>query len=377
MFINKNEAMDSVKANLAKAMKSGTEEEQANALNEYMDAFQADVTKRIANQVSATSADNAVLATRGQNVLTSKERKFFSEVIDKKGFDNADILPVTTQERIFEDLNKEHPLLRALGLRDMGAVTRIITAKPEFAYKWGKLFGDIRGQVGTAFEEVLITTNKLTAFAVIPDDILILGPEWVERYVRAIVVESISIGLEQGFLNGGGAAQNEPVGLLKNVDADSGAVTDKPAETKKLTFKSGKDAVREMASVMKALSSDEKGDTRQVAGKVVMVINPLDHYDILTATMVQNVNGAYVANVPFNPEIVESNLMESGKVLFFVKGQYIAATAGGYKLERFNETLAMEDAILYTIKQFAHGMPLDNNAARLYEIDTTEAPEGV
>jgi len=202
-------------------------EKLAQAWNEMHDALVEDLTEKITAEARDEVHDAQILAARGQNVLTSKERKFFNEVIASGGFTDDSILPVTTQERIFDELVAEHPLLEAIGLEDLGAVTRFIFSDPHKAYAWGALFGEIKGQVATAFREEQIGQLKLTAFAVIPKDMLELGPEWVERYVRRLLVESYSVGLEYGLVNGRGPAQNEPVGLMMDVDPETGAVTPK------------------------------------------------------------------------------------------------------------------------------------------------------
>lgn len=374
---DKQEDFQNAKTALVQAMKEGKEEEQAVALEAYMSALQESVSASISKEVNDSMLDRSILQNRGQNVLTSSETRFFQAAIDKKGFDEDSILPVTTQERIFEDLTQEHPLLNALQLKDMGAVTRIITADPEGAAVWGPLFGDIQGQIGAAFKETTITQLKLTAFAVVPNDMLELGPVWVERYVRALIVEVLSVGLERGFVIGTGV--NQPVGLTKNIDPETNAVSDKtPAGT--LTFEPGRATIQELKGVVKGLSVDANDKPRSVAGKIVMVVNPVDNFDIQASATVQNANGAYVTNLPFNPIIVESEFVEQGTVIFFVQGQYLAAIAGGYKLNKYNQTLAMEDAMLYTIKQFANGRPMDNNAAAVYTLAITDGvsdPAGV
>lgn len=374
---NKSDEMREAKAALAKAMTEGKPEEQNEAFGSYLDALHKEVSANIAQQANNEIMDRSILQNRGQNVLTSAETKFFQAAIDKKGFDEDSILPVTTQERIFEDLTQEHPLLNALQLQDMGAVTRIITADPEGAAVWGPLFGDIQGQIGAAFKETTITQLKLTAFAVVPNDMLELGPVWVERYVRALIVEVLSVGLERGFVIGTG--QNQPVGLIKDINPETGAVSDKaPAGT--LTFEPGRTTIQELKGVVKGLSVDANGKSRRVAGRIVMVVNPVDNFDIQASATIQNANGAYVTNLPFNPQIVESEFVAAGTVIFFVQGQYLAVIAGGYKLNKYNQTLAMEDAMLYTIKQFANGRPMDNNAAAVYTLaiaDGVSAPAGV
>lgn len=374
----KTEELQNAKAALAKAMTEGNESDQKVAFENYLEALQSDVTASIYKQVNDEMLDRSILQNRGQNVLTSEEMRFFNEAIDKKGFDDDSILPVTTQERIFEDLQAEHPLLNALGLVDMGAVTRIITSDPNGAAVWGPLFGDIKGQIGANFKEETITQLKLTAFAVVPNDMLELGPVWVERYVRTVAVETISVGLERGFVLGGGPSRNEPIGLTKDVTED-GAVVDK-TPTGTLTFEPGRTTVTELKEVVKGLSRGADDKVRRVAGKIVMVVNPFDHFDIVAASTTQNQNGVYTSNLPFNPQIVESEFVTEGTVIFFVKGQYLAVMAGGYRLKKFDQTLAMEDATLYTIKQFANGKPVDNNASVVYTLaieDGASDPTGV
>ena len=348
-----------------------TVEQLENAFDGMFTALQEDLTEKITAEARNEVHDAQILASRGQNVLTSKERKFFNEVITSGGFDEDSILPVTTQERVFEDLRKEHPLLDAIGLQDLGAVTRFIYSDPTKAYAWGKLFGEIKGQVSTAFRDEEIGQLKLTAFAVIPKDMLELGPEWVERYVRELLVESYSVGLEYGLINGRGPAQDEPVGLTKNVDADTGAVTDKESSGT-LTFapsEKGRIIAGELGGVIKELSVDEKGKARKVLNKVVMVVNPVNVIDIQIAGTVRTDSGQWVTSLPFNIQVVESEEIEADKALFFVKGEYLAAIAGGYQINRYKETLAIEDADLYTMKQFANGRPKDNKAALIYDLD--------
>ncbi|MCZ0828265.1 phage major capsid protein [Brevibacillus laterosporus] len=368
----KMENFEAKKAAYMNLVKEGADaEKQATAWNEMQDALVSDLTEKITTQVRNDNLDSQILAARGQNVLTTEERKFFNEVILTGGFAEDTILPVTTQERVFEDLVADHPLLDAIGLQNLGAVTRFIYSDPTKTYAWGSLFGEIKGQVGAAFREERIGQLKLTAFAAIPKDMLELGPEWVERYVRTLLVESYSVGLEHGLVNGRGPSQNEPIGLMKNVDSGTGAVTDKTSSGT-LTFapsQFGEVVAGELHDVIKALSTDAKGKSRKVLNKVVMVVNPVDAISVQARNTIQTANGQWVTALPYNIKLVESEEIAEKKALFFVQGQYLAALAGGYKLNKFDQTLAIEDAMLYTIKQFANGKPKDNKAALLYTLD--------
>jgi len=367
----KMENFEAKKAAYMNLVKEGADaEKQATAWNEMQEALVTDLTEKITTQVRNDNIDSQILSARGQNVLTSEERKFFNVAIEFGGFDEDTILPVTTQERVFEDLVAEHPLLEAIGLQDLGAVTRFIYSDPNKTYAWGNLFGEIKGQVGAAFREEQIGQLKLTAFAVIPKDMLELGPEWVERYVRTLLVESYSVGLEYGLVNGRGPSQSEPIGLMKDV-AENGAVTNK-SSSGKLTFapsKYGEIVAGELHNVIKALSTDAKDKPRKVLNKVVMVVNPVDAISVQFRNTIQTANGQWVTALPYNIQVVESEEIQVGKALFFVKGEYLGALAGGYRLNKFDQTLAIEDAMLYTIKQFANGKPKDNKAALLYDLD--------
>ncbi|MGA4496168.1 phage major capsid protein [Bacillus bombysepticus] len=369
------EAKKQAYMNLVKAEDTKMEDLSA-AFDDMFDTLVTDLSEKISAQARIEAQDAQILTSRGQNVLTSEERKFFNAVVQDGGFKDDSILPYTTQERVFEDLVTEHPLLEAIGMQDLGAVTKFIYSDATKAYAWGELFGDIRGQINAAFREEQIGQLKLTAFSAIPNDMLELGPVWVERYVRTLLVESYSVGLEFGFVNGGGSVAHQPVGLMKDVNATTGAVTDKKSSGT-LTFapsENGEVIAGELYEVVKALSVDGKGKSRKVLNKIVMVVNPVDAIGVQARNTIQTANGQWVMALPYNIQTVESEEVPVGKALFFVKGQYIAAIAGGYKLKKFDQTLAIEDASLYTIKQFANGKPKDNKAALVCDLKISFTP---
>lgn len=367
------------KLKFAKVIQDGTAEEQADALQNMLNALAVDVQKDVMSQVNTQMADNAVLQSRGQNVLTSEELKFFNVVIEQGGFTDKDILPKTTQERVFEDLVEAHPLLSQLGIQNLGAVTEFIYSDPEGAAVWGDLFGDIQGQLNATFRKESIAQLKLTAFIPIHNDMLQLGPVWIERYVRTMIVEAMTVGLERGYVAGNG--QSQPIGLLYEKQ-DNGAVVEK-VSAGTLTFKPGRTTINELKGVVEKLSirpvgKDKVEKVRNVSGKVVMVTNPFDTFGVQANATVQNASGVYVTNLPFNPIMTESVFVPKGKVLFFVKGEYLAAIGGPMQVNKFDQTLAMQDAQLYIAKQYATGKPKDNYAAQVYDLklDETGGVEG-
>jgi hypothetical protein len=363
----------------AKATQEGTPEEQTTALNSMIEALATDVRSDILNQVNESMVDRSIMQSRGANVLTSEEMKFFNAVVEDGGFKSTETLPKTTQERIFDDLVQDHPFLQHIGLENLGAVTEFIYGDPEGAAVWGPLFDGIKGQLNATFHKDSIAQLKLTAFIPLANDMLKLGPVWVERYVRTMIEEAMKVGLERGFVAGTG--KNEPIGLLKD---PSGSVTNgvypdkKPVGT--LTFEPGRKTINELKGVVKLLAKKLNADgsdadrPKNIAGKVVMVTNPFDTFDIQANATIQNAAGAYVTSLPFNPILTESVFVPQGKVLFFVKGKYVAAMGGTEPIKKFEETLALEDATVYIAKQFATGKPKDKYTSQVYTLKIEETP---
>ncbi|MGH0867371.1 phage major capsid protein [Bacillus toyonensis] len=361
----------------AKATQEGTAEEQTAALNTMIEALATDVRVDILNQVNESMADRSIMQSRGSNVLTSEEMKFFNAVVQDGGFKSTETLPKTTQERIFDDLVEDHPFLQHIGLENLGAVTEFIYGDPEGAAVWGPLFDDIKGQLNATFRKDSISQLKLTAFIPLANDMLKLGPVWVERYVRTMITEAMKVGLERGFVAGTG--KNEPIGLLKDPSGSvvNGVYPDKkPVGT--LTFEPGRKTINELKGVVKLLAKKLNADgsdadrPKNIAGKVVMVTNPFDTYDIQANSTIQNAAGIYVTSLPFNPIPTESVFVPQGKVLFFVKGQYVAAMGGTEPIKKYEETLALEDATVYIAKQYATGKPKDKYTSQVYTLKLEE-----
>ncbi|MCU4724216.1 phage major capsid protein [Bacillus thuringiensis] len=361
----------------AKATQEGTPEEQTAALNSMIGALATDVRADILNQVNESMVDRSIMQSRGANVLTSDEMKFFNAVVEEGGFKSTETLPKTTQERIFDDLVEDHPFLQHIGLENLGAVTEFVYGDPEGAAVWGPLFDGIKGQLNATFRKDSISQLKLTAFIPLANDMLKLGPVWVERYVRTMITEAMKVGLERGFVVGTG--KNEPIGLLKDPSGSvvGGVYPDKkPVGT--LTFEPGRKTINELKGVVKLLAKKLNADgsdadrPKNIAGKVVMVTNPFDTFDIQANATIQNAAGVYVTSLPFNPIFTESVFVPQGKVLFFVKGQYVAAMGGTEPIKKYEETLALEDATVYIAKQYATGKPKDKYTSQVYTLKLEE-----
>lgn len=380
MKLNKHtERYEEAKARYAEVVKNenSTTEEIEQAWSEMQDALVESLTAQITNCVATQTIDQVVLANRGMDVLTAEERKFFNEIQQSGGFTDDVILPETVEERIYEELKEEHPLLSLINFRNLGTITlRTITAEPEGAAVWGPVFGDIKGQLDAAFKQEDLAQNKLTAFVVLPKDLDKFGPEWIEAFVREQITETFAVALENAVINGAGPTKYEPVGLIRDlnkpVDPSEGHAKKDIAGT--LTLADDKTIIEELAEIGEKLSVKENGKPLNVDGKVVLVINPQDSWKIRAKFTTRNAQGAYITNVPYDFQIVPSVFATAGEVVAFVRDRYDAYRGGGVQVNKYEQTLALEDANLYTAKTFAFGKPRDNNVAQIYELNVNAAP---
>ena len=117
------------KANFAELVRNGaSDEEQSKAFGEMFDALSNDLQEEIP-EVNNRVVDNGILAKRSQDPLTSEERKFFNEINTEVGYKEEKLLPETVIERVFDDLQSEHPLLSKINIQNAGLVTRIIKSR--------------------------------------------------------------------------------------------------------------------------------------------------------------------------------------------------------------------------------------------------------
>ncbi|MCE5003563.1 phage major capsid protein [Staphylococcus pseudoxylosus] len=305
-----------------------------------------------------------------ESKLTAEQRQFFNEINTEVGYKEEKLLPEETIDRIFENLTTEHPLLADLGIKNAGLRLKFLKSETSGVAVWGKIFGEIKGQLDAAFSEETAIQNKLTAFVVLPKDLKDFGPAWVERFVRLQIEEAFAVALEAAFLNGTGKEQ--PIGLSRQVQEGvsvTGGVYPEKESLGTLTFKDPRTTVLELTKVFKNHSTDEKGKSVAVKGNVTMIVNPSDAFDIQAQYTHLNANGVYVTALPFNLNVIESVAQTAGKVLTYVKGRYDGYLAGGINLQKFDQTLAIEDMDLYTAKQFAYGKAKDDKVAAVYDLN--------
>ncbi|HDT8369181.1 TPA: phage major capsid protein [Listeria monocytogenes] len=355
------------------------QEIQNKAYVEMVDAMAADIMDQ-AKKEARQEADQYISASRTDKNITNEEIKFFNDINKEVGYKEETLLPQTVVDEIFEDLTTEHPFLASIGMRTTGLRTKFLKSETSGLAVWGKIFGEIKGQLDATFSEEESIQNKLTAFVVVPKDLENFGPVWVKRFVVTQIEEAFAVALESAFIIGDG--KDKPVGLTRKVGKGTNVVDGVYPEkvaSGTLTFASSKVTVNELTDVYKYHSVKENGKPLNVAGEVTLLVNPTDAWDVKKQYTSLNANGVYVTALPYNLNIIESLFVPEKKAISYVAKRYDALIGGALNISTFDQTLAFEDLNLYAAKQFAYGKAKDEKAAAVWTLNikpTDQTPEG-
>ena len=359
---------------------NASDEEVKDKYTEYMNAYSEELAGAIRKDMKAEQGDNAVLNARNVNRLTNEEKKFYNALVSEDqvntdvGYKEEALLPETVIDRVFDDIETDHPLLKHINIQRTGLKARVIKAHPEGQVVWGKIFSEIRGQLDATFSEQDLTLGKATAFVVIPKDLKDAGVQWVDRFVRAQIKEAFAVAIEKTALVGAGKSQQQPAGLMKTINRQTGAVTDKAA-VGTLTFANPETSIKELGGVIAGLSQKEIYDTDgsvkdtknvSVLNNVVIALNPADYIYTQVAFMQLTSAGQFASPVPFNVIFEVSEFVPQGKAVAFDKSRYFMGVGSEVIVRQFDQTLALEDCDLYTAKQFAYGETEDEKASAVY-----------
>lgn len=366
MTLKLSNAFNEARQAFLNAVQEGADEDrQAELYGEMVNEIAEEAKRQARQETEALIAKNPAEAK-----MSARERKFFNDINKEVGYKEETLLPQETIDRIFEDLTTNHPLLQKIGLRNASLRVKFLKSETEGVAVWGKVFGEIKGQLDAAFSDEEDIQNKLTAFVVIPKDLQDYGVSFIESFVRTQINEAFSVALEAAFVAGDG--NDKPIGLNRDISkgATNSGVTTYPEKAAQgtLTFADSKTTVNELTEVYKFHSTKENGQPQAVEGLVSMIVNPADAWDVKKQYTSLNAQGVYVTSLPFNLDIIESIAQAQGKTTTFVQGRYDAFLGGGLTVRKYDQTLAIEDMDLYTAKQFAYGKAKDMKATAVWTL---------
>lgn len=324
-----------------------------------------------AQQAKNENWDAQVLASRGVRTLTNEEKKFYNAAIEVSSFSETHkLMPPTIFERVFEELEKEHPLLSLVNFQTVGATTQWVVRKEGAASAfWGDVCDEIKEMIDEGFETIEQGMYKLSGFLVVCKAMFELGPEWLDKYVRAFMKEVVAEELERVIVMGTGKKQ--PIGMIKDL---KGAVTDGIYPDKKkvvLTDFTPATIGKEI------LAPTTKGGTKRYTG-VTLIVNPLDYATkFFPIGAKRKDDGTWTYDnfgVPgltmIQSPAVPLDTMISGKTK-----DYFMGVASEQRLESDDSIRLIQDQRLYLIRQLANGRPLDHDSFTVFDIKALEPKE--
>lgn len=362
-FDEKNK-VDSVE--IKNAIESGDSQEFADVIVKNIQANGDRIQQELIEEAKAFNIENAdasILAQRGFKPLTAAERKYYNEVQDKHSFDGLE-LPKTVFERVFEDLAKNHPLLSEINFVNVTGVTEWVVRKDDVeAAWWGKLCDEIKKKLDNAFETIKTDLYKVSSYVPVCKAMLALGPEWLDRYVRTILAESIALAMEKAIIAGEGG--EEPIGIIKKINEVSEG-KNKDKEAKALADFSPESIGGE---ILAPLAKGKNG-----LGRLILIVNSTDYYKKFYPLFnIQDENGVYhKQNLPFDGKVIESIYMPEGKMVVGEAKNYFMGIGSALKIEHSDEYRFLEEQRVYIAKQYANGRPRKDEDFLVFDITATK-----
>lgn len=360
------------KQEIMQRMSAAVKEENKDAFVQAWTDLADSIQKQVLEEADGymQGLDRQILAGRGARQLTSEENRYYEAVIGAMRSSNPRqalgeldaVLPKTTIDAVFDDLVDQHPLLDAINFQNTsGLIEMIVNTGTKQLATWSTLTAEIVKELTGGFKKVNMTLNKLSAFLPVAKAMLDLGPVWLDRYVRAVLQEALSLGLEEAIINGTG--KDMPIGMNRQV-GDGVTVTAGVYPEKTPVAVTSLDPVA-YGTLLAGMAKTPNGHARTIE-RVLMVVNPNDYLTkIMPATTVRATDGTYVNNVlPFPTTIIQSVQVPANRAIIGLGDRYFMGlgTAKSGKIEYSDEYHFLEDERVYLVKLYGHGEPLDNNA---------------
>lgn len=364
---NLDQSNTEIRAAITEALQKDDNQAITEALVRMAEGIQNNLIKEARSMVNTEMNDRAILERRGSSQLTSEEREYYKQVIEKRGFINLSVtLPNTIFDRVFEDLEQNHPLLSEITFQNTTASTEWIirTTDVESAW-WGKLTDAIKKELEQGFDKAKTDMYKLSAYMPVAKAMLDLGAEWLDRYVRAVLSESISLALELAIIAGTG--KDQPIGMIKDL---KGAVVDGVYPDKIAVELLDLKPTSLGTKIMSPLTKEGK----RAVPMVLIMINPLDYWaKIFPGTTVLTSSGTYVYGVlPIPAKIIQSVAVPANKLIAGMAKDYFMGVGSTGKIEYSDEYRFLEDERVYITKQYANGLPKDNDSFLVFDISNMD-----
>lgn len=367
------EAKKNNAAALAAAFKSGDEDKMSAALADFCTDVHDAVMKQATEEFELRNQDAAIMASRGLHALTSAEMHYYTELgkaiqspNPKMALENFNVaMPETIIDGVIGSIKKSHPLLDKINFRNTSYMTRfVLNAKPVETAKWGKITTAVEKEITGSLKEVNLTLCKLTAFMCISQDLIELGPQWLDQYVRECLSESIALALETAVVDGTG--KDEPIGMDRDVSSTANVVGGVYPKKNKISLK--KLTAEAMGPIVAKIARDPVDHTKARAVQpddLIFLCNPFDYWEkIMPATSYRRPDGTWMHDVlPIPADLIQTVALARGEAILGIASGYFA----GIGVQGKNGAITQDDSVRFLEDERAYKAKLQGNARPMDE----------
>ena len=385
---------DELRAKMQQAIKAGDVDGFFASFDDMQHEIERDIKEQYqeALEGARNESDTRVLAARGVRQLTSKELDYYNKLSQalksrnpRQALTDLDVvMPETVIDSVFDELQTAHPLLSRINFISTNASIRFLYNTNGYQEaQWGQLCDEIVKELVSGFKEIDTGLFKLSAFMPVCKAMLDLGPQWLDNYVRQVLYEAFSNGLEAAIVNGDG--NDKPIGMTRQV-GDSVSVSGGVYPLKE-SIKVTDLSPATLGNLISLMAVDPNGKFRRVTD-LILVVSPQDYFQrIMPATTIMAPDGTFRNDVlPYPVTIIQSAALDNGEAVLGMGYRYFAAVGSSPSgnIEYSDHYRFLEDERIYLIKGYANGLPLDNNSflrldvsglqPAVLKVQTVEAP---
>lgn len=325
------------------------------------DAKYEETINELKREEEKARSDEQYAKTLNLRILNAEEKEFYQKLKDAKQavvFKQDDIIPTTIIDRTLEDLQKESKIMDLITFAPAN-VTKWITGSYTGVASWHGLTEELKGELEASIGSLNVEDADLDAYLIIPKAISDLSLPFVDKFFNAILKEALMLGIEDGYCNGNG--KDEPIGIYKSIEkSQNGVHEDKEVNDKLTSFKP-----KTMATAKKYLTKNGK----RKFDKIYVVCHPNDEADYV-APAIYNDRGELVSSYK-NLEVVTTVKNPIGKAALVLPKKYTMGFSG-FKVKKYDQTLALKNADLLVGNVYANGQADDDYVAFVFDVTKLE-----
>lgn len=338
--------------------------------------FTALLAEVIATEQSESFLNKALLSMNddrakkdlGLRNLTNEEKTFFKGLMntiknpkDALTTKQTDVFPLTTINRITEDLKLQSELLSVINIHPAG-VLKILVGDYSGNGGWGKITAAITDELTADIKGYDTTVKRGSAFIALAKALVDLGEAYVESFIRSVLTEALLYVLEVGISTGDG--NDAPIGMDRDL---SKKTNDVYAEKEKIKVKDFLPIT--YGSLVAKLTKNGK----RAILNVVLLVNPMDYLEkVMPAMTMRTPTGEYVSTLPFPTKLVQLAGLPRGKAIMGIGKNYDLGISK-ITMEVYGELRALNDEYLYLGKVYGDGTPKDNYSFIVLDISELDA----